>query len=74
MQDDFFSFEIYDTDDESIKDSKRRSQDYLEQGLQALFAQKDPAYANTYFDKVLEISPNDSIAARYKKILEKYRI
>lgn len=74
MQDDFFSFEIYDTDDESIKDSKRRSQDYLEQGLQALFAQKDPAYANTYFDKVLEISPNDSIVARYKKILEKYRI
>lgn len=68
-----FSFEVYDSDDEEIKNLKRQSQDDLEHGLQAFFVQKDPEDANTYFNKVLEVFPDDNLAIRYKKILEKYR-
>ncbi len=68
-----FLFEVYDSDDSLLKELKYKTQDYIEQGLHAVFNQKDAAHASLFFEKALNIYPEDAIAIRYKKLLKKYK-
>lgn len=65
-----FLYEVYDCDDDLIRDLKYSTQYYMEIALKTLSAQGVEA-AGKYFDKVLDIFPNDSVALYYKKMFEK---
>ncbi|MGI5173595.1 adenylate/guanylate cyclase domain-containing protein [Treponema sp. OMZ 840] len=67
-----FLFEIYDTDDKTIKELKRRSQDYIELALHAI-ADKSTETAQIYIDKALSVFPQDRVALSYKTLLENYK-
>ncbi|UTC76651.1 adenylate/guanylate cyclase domain-containing protein [Treponema sp. OMZ 799] len=65
-----FLYEVYDCDDDLIRDLKYSTQSYMESALKAL-SNEGLESAAKYFDKVLGIFPNDSVALYYKKIFEK---
>lgn len=65
-----FLYEVYDCDNNAIRSLKYNTQSYLERALKAL-STEGVAIASKYFDKVLEIFPNDYVALYYKKLFEK---
>ncbi|UTC66878.1 MULTISPECIES: adenylate/guanylate cyclase domain-containing protein [unclassified Treponema] len=65
-----FLYEVYDCDDDFIRDLKHSTQSYMENALKAL-SNEGIESAAKYFDKVLGIFPNDYVALYYKKIFEK---
>ncbi|WP_029408825.1 adenylate/guanylate cyclase domain-containing protein [Treponema pedis] len=64
-----FLFEVYDCDDVSVRELKHRSKGYIEHGVQAIF-NRELSKAGKYFDKALDIFPDDCVAGYYKKLLE----
>ena len=70
---DVFLYEVYDGDDDSIRDLKYSTQHYMENALKVL-STKGVEAAGKYFDKILEIFPNDYVALYYKKMFEKINL
>ncbi|UTY34485.1 adenylate/guanylate cyclase domain-containing protein [Treponema putidum] len=70
---DGFLYEVYDDDDDSIKNLKFSTQEYMKKALNLLSTEGVNA-ASKYFDKVLEIFPNDCVALYYKKVFEKINV
>lgn len=65
-----FLYEVYDCDDDFVKNLKYSTQEYMKKALNSLSTEGIEA-ATKYFDKILEIFPNDYVALYYKKIFEK---
>ena len=65
-----FLYEVYDCDDDLIRDLKHSTQGYMENALKAL-SNEGAESAAKYFDKVLSIFPDDPVSLYYKKIFEK---
>ncbi len=64
-----FLFEVYDCDEEEIKELKYKSQSYIERAVQAVFI-SEREKAKEYFNKALEIYPEDSVANYYIRLLK----
>ncbi|UTY22860.1 adenylate/guanylate cyclase domain-containing protein [Treponema denticola] len=65
-----FLYEVYDGDDDFVKNLKYKTQEYMKKALNSLSTEGIEA-ATKYFDKILEIYPNDCVALYYKKVFAK---
>lgn len=66
-------YEVYDCDDDFVKNLKYSTQEYMKKALNSLSTEGIEA-ATKYFDKILEIFPNDYVALYYKKMFEKINL
>lgn len=69
--DDAILYEVYDCDPFDIQEKKRDNTPYIEKALEKL-KEKQYTAAQSYFEKALEIYPEDPLALHYQNLLQAF--